>query len=76
MNNIRYFKLTLIVKGMQSEIKLIAQNDNWEDLKSWEILYHKRIKRELFGKNKEDIYKIVNCKILKEHLGLVGINTT
>jgi hypothetical protein len=70
MNNIRYFKLTLIVKGMQSEIKFIAQNDNWEDLNTWELLYHKRIKRELFGKNKEDIYKVVNCKIITENIGL------
>jgi hypothetical protein len=70
MNNIRYFKLTLIVRGMQSEIKLIAQNDNWEDLNTWELLYHKRINRELFGKNKEDIYKVVNCKIITENIGL------
>ena len=55
---------------MQSEIKLIAQNDNWEDLNTWELLYHKRIKRELFGKNKQDIYKVVNCKIITENIGL------
>jgi len=70
MNNIRYFKLTIIVKGIENEIKIIAKNDNWQDYKSWESLYHRRIKRELFGKNKEDIYKVVNCKIITENIGL------
>lgn len=70
MNNIKYFKLTIFVKGLQTEIKLIADNESWEDWESWERLYDKRIKRELFGKNKQDIYKVVNCKIITENIGL------
>lgn len=70
MNNIKYFKLTIIIKGIKKEINIVAQNDNWEDWESWERLYHRRIKRELFGKNKEDIYKVVNCEILKQTIGL------